>query len=149
MKSVRTWILIADGARARILESTGKGKGVQPVAGSDLNADHRPSRELLADRPGHVYESVGSARHAVEPRTDPHRALERLFAYQLADILAGRLAAGEFDRLIVVAPPGMLGDLRKALSAPVRETVAAEVGKDLTKVPNHEILQHLAGVTAL
>ena len=31
MKPTRTWILIADGARARILENLGPGKGVHEV----------------------------------------------------------------------------------------------------------------------
>jgi protein required for attachment to host cells len=143
MKATRTWILIADGARARILESTGKGHDVHAVQSCDFSNETPPSRELGSDRPGRVVESHGATRHAIEPRYDLHRGLETLFAHQLADILGQRLSEGSFDRLVIVAAPAMLGDLRKSLSAPLREKVVAEIAKDLTKVPNHEIMRHL------
>lgn len=149
MKATRTWILIADGARARILEGTGKGREFHPLPSFDLSNETPPSRELGSDRPGRVVESHGAARHAVEPRHDLHRSLETLFAHQLADILDRRLSDGSFDRLVVVAPPAMLGDLRKSLSGPLREKVVAEIAKDLTKVPNHEIMRHLEADLAL
>lgn len=149
MNPTRTWILIADGARARLLESTGKGKAVHAVAESTFTADHRRSGELLRDRPGRVFESATAGRHAAEPRTDPHRALKRFFAQQLADILAERLAARDYERLVLVAPPELLGDLRKALTESVQAVVVAEVPKDLTKVPDKDILQHLTDVTVL
>ncbi len=149
MKPTRTWILIADGARARIVENLGHGKGIHAVPHSDLRVDHRPSRELGDDRPGRVVESHGTARHAVEPRSDPHQKLERLFAHQLADILADCHGKHEFDRLVVVAPPVMLGDLRQALGAEVRKAVVAEINKDLTKIPNDEVLRHIESEIAL
>jgi protein required for attachment to host cells len=143
MKATRTWFLVADGARARIVETTGSNKEVRMVDLGQLEAESRPSRELGSDRPGRVSESVGQQRHAIEPRKDPHRGLETLFAHQLVDILDERLASKSFDRLVLVAPPVMLGDLRKALSEALRAVVAAEVAKDLTKVATNELMRHL------
>jgi protein required for attachment to host cells len=143
MKATRTWILIADGGRARILERMGKGQDVHAVPSCDFSNVSPPSHELGSDRPGRVHESQGQQRHAIEPRHDPHRALETLFAHQLADILEKHRTGGGFDDLVIVAPPAMLGDLRKALSAPLRAAVVGEIAKDLTKVPNHEIMRHL------
>jgi protein required for attachment to host cells len=143
MKATRTWILIADASRARILESTGKGADVHAVQSCDFSNATPPSRELGSDRPGRVVESHGATRHAIEPRHDLHRGLETLFAHQLIDILGKRLTEGRFDRLVIVAPPAMLGDIRKSLGAPLRERVVAEIAKDLTKVPNHEVMRHL------
>ena len=45
--------------------------------------------------------------------------------------------------LVIAAPPRTLADLRRALHADVRKRIVAEVGKDLTKHPVHEIEAHL------
>ena len=149
MKAKPMWILIADGARARVLETTGGASGLSEVPGLDLRADHRSSHEIRSDEPSRSYESVGAARHAVEPRTDPHRELKRTFAHQLAAMLDERFARHEFDRLVLVAPPQMLGDLRNAISHSVRVKIAAELAMDLFKVPDSELGAHLKGLVRL
>jgi protein required for attachment to host cells len=149
MKPTRTWILIADGARARIYLNEGPGKGIKPVEGGEIAGDHRPNRELERDKPSRSFESVGATRHAIEPRQDPHRELKRDFAERLAALLEERLSQKAFDRLVLVAPPAALGDLRAALPEAVRARVHAELGKDLTKTPASELPGHLAGVLAI
>ncbi len=44
-----------------------------------------------------------------------------------------------FDRLMIVAPPFALGDLRAALSEQMKPHIYAELGKDLTKTPAAEL----------
>jgi len=146
MKPIRTWILIADGARARILESEGAGRGLRAVEGAAFHGEHGATHEIMSDRAGRTFQSVGSARSAKEARSDPHRELKRRFARRLADALDEGLARGAYDRLVVVAAPAALGDLRDAISAPVRAKVTAEVAKDLTRTPDREVADHLEGV---
>lgn len=143
MKRIKKWILIADGARARIIECLGTGKDTRIVELYRSEEHHPPSHELGRDRPARVHDSVGPSRHSVEPKLDPHRQLETKFADQLADVLNERLAAGEFDRLVIIAPPAMLGDLRKALSESVRANVVAEIAKDLTKAADVDVVRQL------
>ncbi len=143
MKADKTWVLIADGARARLVAAEGHGKSLQLVEKLELSAGHRPNRELLDDKPSRVFESHGATRHSVEPKSDPHRELKRDFAQELAEVLDASLDKHEFDKLVVVASPVTLGDLRRALSEAVKAAVIAEVSKDLTKVPNHEIARHI------
>ena len=45
----------------------------------------------------------------------PHRELKRDFAVRLAKMLDQRCREHAFDRLVLVAPPTALGDLRSAL----------------------------------
>jgi protein required for attachment to host cells len=149
MKQTRTWILIADGARARILETTGNRQDMHLIPGSASQLDSPPSRDLGRDAPGRVYESVGHVRHAIEPRRDPHTGLEALFASQIATMLADYAAKDSFDRLVVVAPAGMLGNLRKMIEPQVREKIVAEIDKDLTRVPNGEIAAHITQVVGV
>jgi protein required for attachment to host cells len=147
MKPTVTWIVIADGARARILSNTGPGKGLTPVEGAIFQGEHLPAREIMADKPGRTFESIGSARHAKEASSDPHELLKVEFLDTLASELIER--DSEFDRLILVAPPHALGTLRKALNKPLENKVHAELRKDLTHIPNGELPRHLDAVIAL
>jgi protein required for attachment to host cells len=142
MKPLRTYILVADGARAHLLLSEGRGKPLAEVPGSDVRQDLKPDHELSAERPGRVHESANVARHAIE-RDDLHRREKERFAQSLADELDKRLANREYDRLVIAAAPETLGVIRAALSDKVRAVVLAEVAKDLTKVPNPQLRPHL------
>ncbi len=149
MKPVTTWIVVADGARARILANSGVGKGVTQVDGADFRVPHPPSSELLSDRPGRSFDSVGGGRHAMAPSSDPHRHSKRMFLKTLADFLRTHAEAKSYDRLVVLAPPQALGDLRRQLPDSVRALVMAEEPRDLTPLPNEEILKHLDGILAV
>ena len=149
MKPTRTWILIADGARARILENDGPGHGLHAVNGLVFHGDHASTHEIVSDRAGRSHSSVGPGRSAIEAHSDPHRELKKTFAHTLADALAHGLAQKSYDRLVIVAPPSALGDLRAALPEAVRAKVTGEIAKDLTKTPNGELVEHLQGVLPL
>lgn len=149
MKPTTTWILIADGAHARIFANRGPGKGIEAVEGGVINGDHRPDHDLVRDSAGRTFESVGDTRHAITPKTDPHRELKRDFAKQLADILDHKFSEKAFDRLVIVAPPTALGDLRSALSEHLKPHIYAELDKDLVKTPTVELPQHLGAVIAI
>jgi protein required for attachment to host cells len=145
MKKTITWILVADGARARIFKNEGPGKGVQPAVDEDFRHALPRSQEMGTERPGRVYESATTARHAVES-PDWHRFEKEKFAKEMARVLDHAATDGAFDRLVLVAPPKTLGDLRGALAAATRKRVTAEIDKDLTQVSPGELGDHLAKV---
>jgi protein required for attachment to host cells len=149
MEAAKTWVVIADGARARFVSAEGHGKALRIVEQREFNSDHRPNRELQADKPSRVFESHGSARHAVEPKTDPHRELKRDFAHVIAEALDDSLTLKHFNRLVVVAPPVTLGDLRSVLTEAVKASVIAEVAMDLTKIPNSQVARHIEDLIRL
>ncbi len=149
MKPIRTWILIADGARARIVENDGPGKGLAAVPGMVFEGEHGATHNLVDDREGRTHASVGTNRSAIDARHDPHRQLKKDFARHLAETLASADARKSFDRLVLVAAPVMLGDLREQLSEHVKAKVVGELAQDLTKIPNSEVSSHLTNVVAL
>ena len=51
-------------------------------------------------------------------------------------------------KLVVVAPPRTLAELRLAFHPDVKACIVAEVNKDLTKHPVDEIEKHLTGGVA-
>ena len=63
MKKTVTYVLVADGARARLYANHGVGKGLQPVSGATHKADlHHHDRDILADKPGRASSSAGNGR---------------------------------------------------------------------------------------
>jgi protein required for attachment to host cells len=149
MKPQRTWILIADGARARIVENDGPGRGVHALAGMTFASDHPATHDIVDDREGRTHASVGQARSAIDAHQDPHRELKRAFARSLADTLARGAKQKAFDRVVLVAPPVTLGDLRACLDELVKGRIAGELAHDLTKIPNDDVPRHLEGVIVL
>ena len=141
MKATTTWIVIADGARARVMQNEGPGKGLVALPEMIFEGEHASSSEVMSDRPGRAFDSVGHARHAMEPTTDPHDHLKSAFLKDISNRLEQR--RDSFDRLILVAPPSALGLLRKSLSPRVAGKLKSELGKDLTHVPNADLPHHL------
>ena len=150
MKKTVTYILVADGARARLYSNHGVGKGLQPVSGATHKADlHHHDRDILTDKPGRASSSVGNGRSALEPQTDWHRFEKHKFAREMAKVLDAAAANKAFDRLILVAPPTTLGDLRMELDEQTMKLVSGELPKDLTRHADHDLPQHLGGVLAV
>jgi protein required for attachment to host cells len=149
MRAKRTWVLIADGGRARILENDGPGHGLKAVEGMTFSRDLPPTHELVRDRQPRSYESTGHMRHPIEVGEDPHRKQKAKFAAELASVLDRHAADKSFDRLVIVAPAKALGDLRSAFTDQVRRLVYNEVIMDLTKTPNEDVAAHLDGVLVL
>ena len=104
----------------------------------------RAAHELGRDRPSRVKESASPARSAIEPRRDLHEAAKEDFIRTVADTLAADLKDEKFDQLVLVAPPGVIAELKGSLSKPTAKVVVKELHKDLTKVPDHELTGHLA-----
>ena len=148
MKKTVTWILIADAGHAHVARNDGPGQGVRLLDRPRFDVVVPPGRELLADRPGRSHESVGGARHAMEPPTDPREVEKLKFLRQVAETMGREATAGRYDRLVVVAPPRALGELRQLLPAAARRRVSGELAKDLTHVAERDLAGHLATVLA-
>ena len=149
MKSERTWVVIADGAHAKVLQFTPEKPTLEAVQDIAFKIELPATHDLVSDRPGRVFESHGHASHAKAPRSDPHRELKRDLAHKIAGALQTSLADQRYDKLVLVAPPTTLGDLREALAKSVRACVTAELAQDLVKIPAGQLQDHLADVLPL
>ena len=58
------------------------------------------------------------------------------------------MLSNRFDRLILVAPPAFLGDLRDAVPKDLRDKVADEIASDLTNMPQQELHMRLEEILA-
>jgi protein required for attachment to host cells len=125
MRQEIAWVLVADGQRARVLERLSLGESWQELEDEAREVFDPPSHALGTERPGRTQESVGGARHAIEPRQDAHEARKVAFARDLADRLEAAAEGRRFARLILVAPPSFLGHLRHALGNATRQRLRA------------------------
>jgi protein required for attachment to host cells len=131
-------LLVGDGQKALFLRNKGNANRVDLVVERILARDNPPTREQGTDRPGRSSASLGVTRSAMEEADWHHLAKER-FAGELADALYRHAPANLFDKLVIIAPPKILGNLRKAFHPEVAERVAAEIPKELTSHPVAEI----------
>lgn len=138
----KTWILLADGEHARVVVPV-EHRQFRTVSSLDSVTAHQKATDLGTDRPGRSFESANPARHAIEPKTDPHRAAKLAFLQTLAEQMNAAAAAGEYDRLVLVAPAHALHDLRAALDGLAASRLEGTLGKDVVKVPDGELAQHL------
>jgi len=141
VKKKKTWVLVADGARARIFVK-GHDK-LDNAMGQDFVGENLRESELGTSKPGRSYESSNPTRHAYQPRTDWHQYQKHLFAKELCNVIEKANENAEFDELIIISPPKTLGDIRGNLSKHTLPKITAEIPKDVTKLTEHELISFL------
>jgi protein required for attachment to host cells len=147
MKPTITYVLVADGAQAKIFEHLGPGKGLKAREDLIFSQDRLKASDIMSDRQGRTNTGVGRA--AIDHGTDPVDQRERSFVTNLAGMLDDEQKKGGFSRLVIAADPTSLGHLRQAMSQAVRDTVLAELPKDLTGLPTLQLEKHFAEVLAV
>jgi protein required for attachment to host cells len=141
----QAWVLVGDGRKALVLRNDGDEK-FPNLQTTTVFRDHAnpATSQLGTDRPGRAVEHFSGRRSGME-ETDWHEIAEQRFADGVAQTLCARDNAGDISALVVVAPPKTLAELRSAFSPSLRGKIIAEVNKDLTKHPVHEIERLLTG----
>lgn len=131
-------VLIADGRKYLFLRN--EGDEVYPdLQVEEHSMQHNPAdRDQKTDAPGRSFSRASSGRSAME-ETDFHQLEEDRFAAETADLLRQRALAGDFEQLIIAAPPRTLGELRKHYHKEVEARLVQEVSKDLTNHPIPDI----------
>ncbi|MFP4127297.1 MAG: host attachment protein [Alphaproteobacteria bacterium] len=136
MKQPVTWIVVADGSRARFYRLADDQRS---IAASEARLESARARgkaeDLVTDRAGLAFDSAGAGRHAMEPEVTPQEREKERFQNRVAEAMRDALAAGEVERFVLVAEPRTLGALRATLPAHVHGRVVAELDKDHTDTP--------------
>lgn len=142
-------VVVADGGVARILRESRADEGRTGRRGAVLEevlrlenpASRQPSRALVSDRTGRVFDSgsrTGSgppsrARHGAQSDYDPHTVELQRFARRLAALLDVECRMGHVEELVVIAGPKFMGVLRPLLPARVGKRVSREIVRDLVR----------------
>lgn len=137
------WVVVADESSARLF-ATDKIRAELEEFETLTNPEARlHEQDLVAGRRGRSFDSRGENRHAIEPQTSARDQAARRFAKTITDKLEQGAGSHTYNRLILVAPPEMLGLLRQTLGGNARKLLHHTVGKDLVHAKPAEILKHL------
>jgi protein required for attachment to host cells len=132
------WVMVGDGEKALFFRNEGDETNPNLEIVNVLEHENPKSSEQGTDRPGRAFASVGKHRSAMQ-ETNWHKLEKHRFAKEIADTLYSAAHNGRYSKLVLAAPPMIMGDLRKALHKEVSDKVVAEISKDLTNMPPHEI----------
>lgn len=141
---MKTWVVVASAARARMIESAGPRTPLRELSDLVNPQERLHPRELKTDKPGRAVDSLGGQRHAVQTAVEPKEQEAIRFAKQAIETLESGLQAGRFDALYLVAPPHFLGLLRAQMSPALARAVRGELVKDLTRERLSDLAEHLA-----
>jgi len=136
------YILVADSGMAKIYKTDAALDALELVHEQANPAGRKTRTELETDRPGMQRNSLGGT-HGLGGDTNTPRHESGQFARELCKFLQKEHQVGNFDSLMLVAPPHFLGDLREHLGKECQQTLAKTVNKDLVRSSTKDILAHL------
>lgn len=149
MALTKIWILVAHRSGARILENKGPRKGLDLIQQIEHPEGRLKNREIDSDKPGRSYDSKGVGRHAYSNEHPPTAHVAEQFAKQLSEVLDHGRTRQRFDKLVLVAEPRFLGNLRAAIPAQTAALICATMDKDLGGVETRDLPKHLNAVVRL
>lgn len=138
------WVVVADGEKALFLRNEGDALHPNLEVVREIHENNPPSREQGTDKPGRMQDAGRTAHRSAVEETDWHRIEKERFAKEIAERLYKLAHRDNFRKLIVVAPPLVLGEMRKEFHKEVSDRIVAEVAKTLTNHPIDEIEKNLA-----
>lgn len=143
MKPVKTLVLLANDAKARLFENTGPGKGlfeIEDLAASTLAA----ANVRYADRPGRNSGGPGMGQHAFDTAEAEHDQSQEAFVRAVVAETADRFGEGGYDRFVMAAAPSTLGVLRAELPANLKAALALDIDKDFVKLKATDVVKRFA-----
>ena len=141
---MKTWVVVASAARARIFEADGRREPLQELRDLVNPEERLQSRALKTDKPGRAFDHLGGQRHSMGTAVNPKEQVAIRFAKQVADQLDSDRLHRRFDTLCVAAPPRFLGLLRGHMGSDLARTVTGEVIHDLTQQDVQSVQRHMA-----
>lgn len=133
-----TFVVVADGRKMLFFRNEGDAAYPQLELERKRKQDNPPNREQKSDEAGRSFSSGSSQRSKME-ETDFHQLEEDRFAAETADLLYKRAHNNDFEKLLIIAPPRTLGELRKKYHKSVEDRIIGEIDKDLTGHPIGDI----------
>jgi len=139
------WLVVANAARARVLEETERAGAYAHVADLVHPESRMKGEELGGDRPGQVHaEGHGSPGTSYTPRTSPREREHERFAREVASTVNGGVAQDRCAGITLVASDPFLGHLKSHLSPQARKLLLRTVAADYTTLRDDELAERIA-----
>jgi protein required for attachment to host cells len=131
MKPIRTLVLVADEANARIYGKESAAKPLVELQSFD-KSKFDDTRNRYSDEPGRSAAAPGMAIHAMDRTTTEREQNRQAFAEHVLDAAERHLRKGDYRRVAIAAPPKMLGILRAEMKGELAAMERVELDKNLT-----------------
>lgn len=131
-----TWVIIADGEKALVMENITDAQDPNLVIVS-VEENDTPATGP-SDRAGRRSDPGPNQKSSVEEPSWKSHA-KSLFVQDVANLLNKKGLKGAYKRLVLVASPHVLGLLRRRLHSEVLAKVVAEIDKTLTNHPLNKV----------
>lgn len=134
-----SYVLVADGAKMLFFRNEGDAENPNLVVLAAEQQADPADHAIKTDQAGRMAGRFGVAGGSSANEPDFHQQAEDRFAAEAAERLNRAALANEFEKLIVIASPRTLGELRKHYHKQVESRITAEIAKDLTGHPVDKI----------
>jgi protein required for attachment to host cells len=140
-----TWVLVAEKSRARLFDW--QSRDVLNEIQAFVHPESRlHEQDLVSDRRGRAFDSAGEGRHAQQEPTSAKQHEAEVFARELVTRLDQSRSRQELDRLVIMAAPQFLGQLREEMPPELQKLVIREVNKNLAQESADDIRRYLPEV---
>jgi len=143
------WILVAHRSGARLFENKGPGMALELIQDIPHPEGRLKNQELGSDKHGRAFDRQGQGRHAYEKEHSPSAHLAEQFAKHLSKLLDQGRIEHRYSKLVLVAEPRFLGNLRAALTPQTAVLISAALDKDLGEIKERDLPAHLADIVGL
>jgi protein required for attachment to host cells len=141
----QTWVIVADKCIAKIFRIV-KFPKIQEISILEHPESRLLNQELVSERPGRNFQSMGLGRSAYQPETEPTQVEAIKFASIVGKSLTTAHQKGEFSRLYIFAEPSFLGLLRQHIDSETKKSIVSEIAKVLTTSDSATIEHHLSEI---
>lgn len=137
------WVVVASNTRCRIFAQHKHNGPLEELEDLVHPEGRLHDRYLASDRPGRTFDREGEGRHAKGNPVKPQEQENIRFAKTVAEKIDDARKQDKFERLVLVADPGFLGQVRQDLPAATRHRLSAELHKNLVEADPERIRQAL------
>lgn len=145
----KTWVLVADHARARLFTAQVPEGPLQEVENLVDEQARLHDSDIVADAKGCLVGGRRSAHGGGHAAGDEHAAKRQVgeeFAKRISERLHQAHTLNAMARLYLAAEPGFLGLLRQQLDPATRHLVTAEIHRRLTDLTAAQIREQLPAI---
>jgi protein required for attachment to host cells len=147
-----TWVLVANGERARCFERRTEDHALIELADFVHPQSHTGGTAGPGDVSGDAGKGHGRTGHAgtqFEPHTEAHAKERGSFASELAAFLNEGVRANQCDRIVLIASTAMVGEIKPRLNSVAEKALSTTVTSDLTRYTGPELKERVDHALAL
>ncbi|MDF1643870.1 MAG: host attachment protein [Pseudomonadales bacterium] len=138
-----TWIVVASSSQARFFTADTATGPITEFYDLVHSESRLHARDITSDLPGKGFDRQGEGRHGLDSQTPIKKRESIQFAREVSEYLNQARRASQFGRLIIVAAPAFLGELRSTMHNDTASAVIHWLEKNIAKESPEKIRSSL------